>query len=52
MQQKIVRKRKRQVISRFLHSKVDKDTITAWRSSFNTVLIVFNVSFLSVDDHR
>jgi len=41
MQQKIVRKRRRQVISRFLHSKVDKETIAVWRLNLNTVLIVF-----------
>jgi len=47
----IVKHGKRGVVSRFFHAKNDKDTIGAWRSDLNSVLLVFGVVLLSVHDH-
>ena len=43
IQQKVIKKSGRHRVSRFLHSRNDKDTITAWKSDLNRILNVFNV---------
>ena len=34
----------RNAVSRFFHSKADKDAITAWREELKRILQIFNVS--------
>ena len=43
IQRKIAKQAKRNVISRHLHAKNDKETIATWRSDLNRILLVFNV---------
>ena len=43
IQKKIIKEGKRNVISRHLHAKNDKDKIAAWRLDLNRILHVFNV---------
>ena len=43
IQGKVIKRSGRHSISRFFHSRDDKDTITAWKSDLNRILIVFNV---------
>ena len=42
-QENILKRGKRNVISRFLHKKDDKEAIATWRLGLNSVLHVFNV---------
>ena len=44
MERKIVKMSKRNVVSRLLRAKNDKEAITAWRRDLNKVLHIFNVS--------
>ena len=44
IQKKIVKQGKRNVASRLLHAKNDKEIITAWKQDLNKILHVFNVS--------
>ena len=43
IQKKIVKQGKRNVVSRHIHAKNDKETIATWRSDLNRILHVFNV---------
>ena len=43
IQRKVVEQGKRNVISRHLHAKNDKEKITAWRMDLVRILHVFNV---------
>jgi len=43
IQRKIVKRGKRNLISRLFHAKNDKETIATWRLGLNRVLHVFNV---------
>jgi hypothetical protein len=46
IQGKVVKRGKRNQISRFLSSKNDKDAIAAWRQDLNRILHIFNVRSL------
>jgi hypothetical protein len=48
IQRKIIKKDKRNVISRLVHARNDRGTITTWRSDLSKVLLVFNVSSVVV----
>ena len=43
IQAKVLKRSGRGSVSRFLHSKGDKDAIAAWKSDLNRILHVFNV---------
>ena len=43
IQRKVIKQSKRNVVSRHLHAKNDKDKIAAWRLDLNRMLHVFNV---------
>ena len=43
IQKKVIEKGKRNPVSRLLHAKNDKETIAAWKSDLNKILLVFNV---------
>jgi hypothetical protein len=43
IRRKIIKQGKRNAVSRLVHAKNDKDTITTWRSDLNRILLVFNV---------
>ena len=43
IQEKIIEKSGRNLFSRLVHAKDDKDTIASWRSDLNRILLVFNV---------
>ena len=43
IREKVMRRSGRHRISRFLHSRDDKDAIAAWKSDLNRILRVFNV---------
>ena len=43
IQRKVIKRSGRHSVSRFLHSRDDKDAIAAWKSDLNRILIVFNV---------
>jgi hypothetical protein len=43
IQSKIVKKGKRNAVSRLLHAKNDKETIATWKSDLSKILLVFNV---------
>jgi len=47
IQRHIIKRGKRNVISRRYHAKGDKEAITAWRSGLNEILHVFNVCFVT-----
>ena len=47
IQRHIIRRGKRNVISRLYHAKDDKKAITAWRLDLNGILHVFNVCFVT-----
>jgi len=40
---KIIKQSKRNVVSRHLHAKLDKETIATWRSDLVRILHIFNV---------
>jgi hypothetical protein len=48
MQRKIFKQSKRDRISRFIHSKNDKDMIAGWKLDLNRILVVFNVRLMSL----
>jgi len=43
IQRKTIKKGERNVLSRLFHATSDKETIVAWRSDLNRILLVFNV---------
>ena len=43
IQEKVLKRSGRGRVSRFLHSRDDKDAIAAWKSDLNRILHVFNV---------
>jgi len=43
IQRKVIKKSGRNVVSRLLHAKNDKETIAAWKLDLNRMLHVFNV---------
>ena len=43
IQRKVIKKGKRNTISRLIHAKNDKEMIAAWKSDLNKILLVFNV---------
>ena len=43
IQEKVLKRSERHGVSRFLHSRDDKDVITGWKSDLNRILHVFNV---------
>ena len=42
-QKNIVEKNERNVLSRALHARSDKDAIAAWKQEFNRILQIFSV---------
>ena len=48
IQSKVIEKGKRNVVSRLFHAKSDKETIAAWKSDLNKILLIFNVSSVVV----
>jgi hypothetical protein len=48
IQRGIIKKGKRNVVSRLLHANIDKETIAAWTSDLSKILLVFNVSSVVV----
>jgi hypothetical protein len=43
IQEKVIEKGGRNLFSRLVHAKDDKDTIASWRSDLNRILHIFNV---------
>jgi gluconate kinase len=43
IQRKIIKKGKQNAVSRFIHSKGDKEAIAGWKSKLSKILLVFNV---------
>ena len=43
IQSKVIKRSGRNAASRLLHARNDKETIAAWKSELNKILIVFNV---------
>jgi len=43
IQEKVIEKGGRNLLSRLVHAKNDKETMVTWRSDLNRVLLVFNV---------
>ena len=48
VQRKVVKKGKRNTVSRLIHAKNDKETIATWRSDLSKILLVFNVCSIGV----
>ena len=46
IQRKVIKQSKRNVLSRYLGAKDDKETIAAWKSDLTRILILFNVRSL------
>jgi len=40
---KVIKRGRRNPISRLFHAKNDKETIAVWKSDLNRILLVFNV---------
>jgi hypothetical protein len=45
IQERVIKKGKRNLLSRLAHAKNDKETLASWRSDLNRILHVFNVRF-------
>ena len=43
IQAKVIKRSGRNAASRFFHARNDKETIAAWKSDLNQILLVFNV---------
>ena len=43
IQGKVIKRSGRNAVSRFVHARNDKETITTWRSDLNRILHIFNV---------
>jgi hypothetical protein len=43
IQREIVKKEKRNAVSRLFHAKIDKETTTTWKSDLAKALLIFNV---------
>jgi hypothetical protein len=52
IQKKVIEKGKRNPVSRLLHAKNDKETIAAWKSDLNKILLVFNVRSVVVRGYQ
>ena len=52
IQEKIIKKGKRNRVYRLLHAKNDKKAIAAWKSDLKEILLVFNVRSVVVRGHR
>jgi hypothetical protein len=48
IQREIVKKGKRNAISRLFHAKINKETIVAWKSDLGGALLIFNVRSVAV----
>ena len=48
IQEKVIKKGKRNTVSRLFHAKIDKETITTWKSDLGKVLLIFNVRSIVV----
>ena len=48
IQAKVIKRSGRNPVSRLLHAKSDKETIAAWKSDLNRILLVFNVRSVPV----
>jgi hypothetical protein len=48
IQGKVIKKRKRNVISRLVHAKNDREVIATWKSDLSKILLIFNVSSVAV----
>ena len=48
IQREIVKKGKRNAISRLFHAKIDKETIATWKSDLAKALLTFNVRSVAV----
>jgi hypothetical protein len=47
IQRKVIKRSRRNVVSRLLHSKNDKEVITTWKSDLNRILHIFNVGSIA-----
>ena len=45
IQKKVIKRGKRNPVSRFFRAKDDKEAIATWKSDLNGMLLVFNVRF-------
>ena len=43
IQNKVIKQTERNTVSRLFHVRNDKETISAWRSELDRILVVFNV---------
>jgi predicted YcjX-like family ATPase len=48
IQEKVIKKGKRNTVSRLFHAKIDKETIAAWKSDLGKVLLIFNVRSIAM----
>lgn len=46
IRRKAIKRAKRNVVSRFLHAKNDKEMITSWKADLSGILHVFNVRLI------
>ena len=47
IQEKVIEKAGRNLLSRLVYAKDDKDTIASWRLDLNRILHIFNVRFIA-----
>jgi len=47
IQEKVIKQSRRHGVSRFFHSRNNKDMIVGWKSDLNRILVVFNVCSMS-----
>jgi len=43
IQKRVIKRSKRNVVSRLFHAKNDKEAIAGWKSELNKILVIFNV---------
>jgi len=48
IQRKVIKRSRRNAVSRLFHAKDDKEMIAAWKSELNRILHVFNVCSISL----
>jgi hypothetical protein len=48
IQEKVIKKGKRNTVSRLFHAKIDKEAIAAWKSDLGKVLLIFNVRSIAI----
>ena len=46
IRRKVIKKGKRNILSRFFHSKNDKEVIATWKADLDRILHIFNVRFV------